>query len=108
MQLHQSESYKNMRQRNPAIYIMANKRNGTLYTGVTSNLIKRVQEHKHEDIRGFTQKHGCELLVYYELCDNMYSAIEREKKIKGGSKKKKLALIESMNPNWHDLYDEIV
>lgn len=97
-----------MRQRNPAIYIMSNKRNGTLYTGVTSDLIKRVQEHKHEDIRGFTKKYGCELLVYYELCDNMYSAIEREKKIKGGSRKKKLALIESMNPNWQDLYDDIV
>jgi len=97
-----------MRQRNPAIYIMSNKRNGTLYTGVTSDLIKRVQEHKHEDIRGFTQKYGCELLVYYELCDSMYSAIEREKKIKGGSRKKKLALIESMNPNWQDLYDDIV
>lgn len=97
-----------MRQRNPAIYIMANKRNGTLYTGVTGDLIKRVQEHKHEDIRGFTQKYGCELLVYYELCDNMYSAIEREKKIKGGSRKKKLTLIESINPNWQDLYDDIV
>lgn len=97
-----------MRQRNPAIYIMSNKRNGTLYTGVTSDLIKRVQEHKYEDIRGFTKKYGCELLVYYELCDNMYSAIEREKKINGGSRKKKLALIESMNPNWQDLYDDIV
>lgn len=96
-----------MRQRNPAIYIMANKRNGTLYTGVTSNLIKRVQEHKYDNGKGFTQRYGCELLVYYELCDNMYSAIEREKKIKGGSRKKKLALIEDMNPNWQDLYDDL-
>jgi putative endonuclease len=97
-----------MRQRNPAIYIMTNKRNGTLYTGVTSNLIKRVQEHKYDNFRGFTKRYGCELLVYYELCENMYSAIEREKQIKGGSRKKKLTLIENMNPNWQDLYDDLI
>ena len=63
----------------PAIYIMANKRNGTIYTGVTSDLIKRVYEHKYADISGFTQKHRCERLVYYELAEDMVSAIIREK-----------------------------
>ena len=108
MQLHLIGIHVKMRQRNPAIYIMTNKRNGTLYTGVTSDLVKRVQEHKYENIPGFTQRYSCKLLVYYELYDSMYSAIDREKKIKGGSRKKKLAMIESMNPNWHDLYDDIV
>ena len=92
-----------MRERNPAVYIMANKRNGTLYTCVTSNLIQRDWQHKNKIIEGFTQKYGCALLVYYEVHDTMESAILREKQIKGGSRKKKLALIESMNPDWNDL-----
>lgn len=97
-----------MYQRNPTIYIMANKRNGTLYTGVTSDLPRRVYEHKHEVVPGFTSRYGCNLLVYYEQCDSMVSAIEREKQIKGGSRKKKLALIESLNPTWQDLYDDLI
>jgi predicted GIY-YIG superfamily endonuclease len=92
----------------PAIYIMANKFNGTIYTGVTSDLIKRVYEHKNSLVQGFTQKYGCKLLVYYEYCDDMMAAIEREKQIKGGSRKKKIALINSMNPKWHDLYNSLL
>lgn len=92
----------------PAIYIVTNKRNGTLYTGVTSNLIKRIYEHKNSITKGFTSKHKCALLVYYELAESMTAAIEREKQIKAGSRKKKLALIENQNPTWRDLYSEII
>jgi putative endonuclease len=97
-----------MRAKQPAIYIMANKRNGTIYTGVTSDLIKRVYEHKYADVLGFTQKHGCKYLVYYELIEDMTSAIMREKQLKGGSRKKKLALIENMNPYWDNLYEKLL
>jgi putative endonuclease len=97
-----------MNQRYPAIYIMANKRNGTIYTGVTSNLIRRVYQHKHDDQPGFTKKYDCKKLVYYEQCDDMTTAIGREKQIKGGSRKKKLALIESINPQWLDLYETLL
>ena len=93
---------------NPAIYIMANKRNGTLYTGVTSNLITRVYQHKQGLQPGFTQQYGCIKLVYYELVADMSSAIAREKQVKAGSRKKKLALIESLNPRWLDLYDNLI
>ena len=86
-----------MHERYPAIYIMANKRNGTLYVGVTSDLLKRVYQHKYAKIDGFTKRYGCKLFVYYEQHEDMNSAIVREKQIKGGSRKKKLALIESMN-----------
>ena len=82
---------------------MANKRNGTLYTGVTSDLPQRDWQHKNKLTDGFTKKYGCTLLVYYEACDTMEQAILREKQIKGGPRKKKLALIESMNPDWKDL-----
>ena len=86
---------------------MTNKRNGTLYTGVTSNLIKRVHEHKDAEIKGFTQQHGLHTLVYYNCGDSIEGAIEEEKRIKAGSRKKKLALIEEMNPYWRDLVDEL-
>ena len=91
----------------PAIYILTNKRNGTLYTGVTSNLTKRIAQHKNKDIEGFTSKYDCALLVYYEMHNTMEQAILREKQIKGGSRKKKLALIESFNSDWIDLYQRI-
>lgn len=94
-------------ERHPTIYIMTNKRNGTLYTGVTSDLIKRVYEHKHAQIASFTKRYNCAQLVYYEQCEDMISAIAREKQLKAGSRKKKLALIESMNPEWLDLYASI-
>ena len=90
----------------PAVYIMASKRNGTLYTGVTSDLVKRVWQHKNDLVEGFTQKYSVHMLVYYELADDMGAAIAREKQIKGGSRVKKLALIESMNPGWRDLYED--
>jgi len=91
----------------PAVYIMANKPNGTLYVGVTSNLLKRVDEHKNKIVTGFTTLYNCNMLVFYEIAETMYSAITREKQIKGGSRSKKIKLIESMNPDWKDLYENI-
>ena len=92
----------------PAVYILASKRNGTLYTGVTSDLVKRMWQHKNDLADGFTRKYSVHMLVYYELADEMSAAIAREKQIKGGSRARKLALIESMNPGWRDLYDDIL
>ena len=83
---------------------MANKKNGTLYTGVTSHLIQRIYQHKIGLTPGFTQRYNCKCLVYYELYGDMMAAIAREKQIKAGSRKKKIALIESMNLEWLDLY----
>jgi putative endonuclease len=97
-----------MQAKQPAIYIMANKRNGIIYTGVTSNLIKRVYEHKHSNNTGFTQKYSCKYLVYYELTDDILIAIAREKQLKAGSRKKKLDLIEKINPYWEDLYEKLI
>jgi predicted GIY-YIG superfamily endonuclease len=91
--------------RQPAIYILANRRNGALYTGVTSDLSRRVFEHKNGLSGGFTKRYGCTLLVYYEYYDSIIDAIAREKQIKAGSRKKKLFLIESMNRDWDDLYE---
>ena len=91
----------------PCVYIMANKRNGTLYTGVTSNLPGRAFQHRTGLTKGFTAKYGCKLLVWYEVHESMYEAIVREKQIKGGSRANKLALIEALNPSWKDLYDEL-
>jgi len=85
---------------------MASQENGTLHTGVTSNLPKRVYEHQNSN-KGFTGKHHCKLLVYYEIFENMYDAISREKQIKGGSRNKKLKLINKFNPRWHDLTKDI-
>jgi putative endonuclease len=92
----------------PAVYMMANKKFGTIYTGVTSNLVKRIYEHKNEVTKGFTSQHNCKILIYYELFGQMYDAITREKQIKGGSRKKKIKLIEVMNAEWRDLYCDIV
>ncbi len=91
----------------PCVYIMTNKRNGTLYTGVTSNVHKRVTEHKSGVVEGFTKKYKLHSLVYVEVCENMQQAIEREKQIKRGSRKKKLKLIEKENPTWRDLSSEL-
>lgn len=90
------------------VYILFNKRNGTLYTGVTSDLVKRIDEHKNKVVSGFSQKYGTDKLGYYEIFDEITFAIEREKQIKAGSRKKKLDLIESINPNWEDLYYKII
>jgi len=91
----------------PAVYIMANRRNGTLYTGVTSNLAQRVWQHREGVADGFTKRYGCTLLVWYERHETIVTAIAREKQIKGGSRAKKLALIEAMNPDWRDLFENI-
>ena len=97
-----------MLERHPVVYIMTKKRNGTLYTGVTSNIVQRVYQHKQAVIPGFTKQYGCKSLVYYEQYDDMNAAIAREKQIKSGSRKKKLILIERMNPNWEDLYETLL
>ena len=87
---------------------MASQRNGTLYTGVTSNIIQRIYQHKNGTVDGFTKRHGCKVLVYYEMHETMDNAIAREKQIKGGSRQKKLALIETLNPDWCDLYPDLL
>ena len=80
-----------------------------LYTSAWQvHLVQRVYQHKHAETEGFTKRHGCKQLVYYQQCDDMVSAIEREKQIKAGSRKKKLALIENMNPGWVDLYKTLL
>jgi putative endonuclease len=93
--------------KHPAVYIMANKRNGTLYTGVTSNLPQRTWQHREGILKGFTTEHECTLLVWHEQHATMDAAITREKQIKAGSRKKKLALIEGLNPDWRDLFEGI-
>ena len=90
------------------IQVVTNKRNGTLYVGVTSNLVQRIYQHKEGIIAGFTKKYGCKILVYYEIHNDMINAIEREKQIKDGSRRKKLKLIEDMNQEWQDLYFGII
>jgi putative endonuclease len=92
----------------PCVYIMANTRHGTLYTGVTSNLAKRAFEHREGLATGFSKKYGCKILVWYEVHESMIGAITREKQIKAGSRAKKLALIETLNPEWSDLYESLV
>jgi len=92
----------------PAVYILANKRNGTLYIGVTSDLPKRAWEHKNDLVEGFSSKYKIHTLVYYEIYGDMMSAITREKQIKKWNRAWKLELIEEENPEWNDLWDEIV
>ena len=87
------------------VYIMTNK-SRTLYTGVTNDLLRRVYEHKHKLVPVFTKKYNIQYLVYYESTSNIYSAIEREKQIKGWLRAKKIALVDSMNPEWKDLSEE--
>ncbi len=93
--------------RQPAVYMLASRRNGTLYTGVTSNLVQRIWQHRNDLGPGFTSRNGVHRLVWFELHEDMNSAITREKQIKAGSRKRKLALIEADNPAWNDLYDEL-
>jgi putative endonuclease len=92
----------------PAVYILASQRNGTLYIGVTSDLVQRVWQHKNDVVEGFTQKYGVHLLVYYELHDDMENAILREKRLKKWNRAWKLRLIEEKNPEWNDLYPSII
>jgi putative endonuclease len=96
-----------MRERTPCVYIHASKRNGTLYIGVTSDLVKRVWQHKHDLAEGFTQQYGVHMLVWYEMHETMESAISREKAIKEWKRAWKIRRIEETNPTWQDLYDSI-
>ncbi|MCU0894935.1 MAG: GIY-YIG nuclease family protein [Rhodospirillales bacterium] len=86
--------------KHPAMYIVASGRNGTLHTGVTSDLLRRVHQHREGLVQGFARHRRCRLLVYLEVHEDMLSAIAREKQIKAGSRKKKLGLIEGLNPQW--------
>jgi putative endonuclease len=90
--------------RKPCVYILANRRQGALYVGVTSKLAERVFQHPEGHTPGFASRYGCNRLVFYEMHERMDEAIAREKQIKGGSRAKKIALIETMNPEWKDLY----
>ena len=94
--------------RQPCVYLLASKRNGTLYTGVTSNLVKRVWEHKNHSLEGFTKKYYVTNLVWYEIHKTMMSAISREKAIKNWKRAWKINVIEAMNPQWYDLYDDLL
>lgn len=96
-----------MRTRQPAVYILANQRNGTLYVGVTSDLPQRVWQHRNNLVEGFTRRHHVHLLVYYELHDTMEAAIQREKRIKKWRRAWKLSLIEQHNACWQDLWPDI-
>ncbi|MCQ8105470.1 GIY-YIG nuclease family protein [Methylomonas sp. SURF-2] len=91
----------------PAVYILASQRNGTLYIGVTSNLLQRIWQHKEDLVEGFTKQYRVHTLVYYELHADMNAAIAREKQLKKWNRKWKLDLIEQQNPNWRDLWDDI-
>ena len=93
--------------REPCAYLMANRSNGTLYAGVTSQPLKRFFEHREGLVPGFSKRYGCKMLVWFEVHNDMVSAITREKQIKAGSRADKLALIESVNPDWKDLYDTL-
>ena len=92
----------------PSVYILASKRNGTLYVGVTSDLIRRVWQHTSDLVDGFTKRYGVHNLVWYESCDDMTVAIAREKAIKEWQRAWKIRLIQEANPEWKDLYDELV
>ena len=94
-------------EKRPAVYILASKRNGTLYTGVTSDLVRRTWEHKNDVVKGFSAKYRVHMLVYYETHADMRNAIAREKQLKKWNRSWKLALIERSNPEWKDLWPEI-
>jgi putative endonuclease len=95
-------------EKQPCVYLLASQRNGPLYTGVTSDLVKRVWEHKNDLVDGFTKRYGVHSLVWYELHESMDSAITREKTIKGWKRRWKLELIEASNPDWRDLYESLL
>lgn len=92
----------------PAVYILASQRNGTLYIGVTSHLVQRIWQHKNDLVEGFTEKYGVHGLVHFELLDDMPSAITREKQLKKWNRAWKLTLIEKQNPTWKDLWPTIL
>jgi putative endonuclease len=90
------------------VYILTNQTGSVLYIGVTSDIIKRIYEHKEKLVEGFSKKYSLDKLVYYECFDDIKDAIAREKQLKGGSRKKKLDLVSSMNPKWDDMYSKIL
>ncbi len=90
------------------VYMLASKRNGTLYIGVTNNLLERVLQHKNDLLEGFTKKYAVHNLVYYESYEDIYSAIAREKRMKKWKREWKIKLIEKFNPNWEDLYHKLI
>ncbi len=90
------------------VYILASKKNGTLYIGVTNNLVRRIHEHKYELVQGFTKKYGVKNLVYFESTPDINSGIEREKQMKKWNREWKIKLIEKENPDWKDLYPDIL
>lgn len=90
------------------VYILASKRNGTLYIGVTDDLIRRIYEHRNDLVAGFTKKYGVHYLVYFESCQDVIEAIIREKRMKKWKRQWKIKLIEKQNPTWKDLYAKIV
>jgi len=94
--------------RQPCVYLLASKPNGTLYAGVTSNLLKRVWEHKNNVVDGFTRKYGVHTLVWYEIHETMESAIQKEKIIKNWKRAWKIKVIVEMNPQWNDLYPDLL
>jgi putative endonuclease len=96
-----------MAMKQPCVYIMASKRHGTLYTGVTTSMPRRAFEHREGLVKGFSTKYGCKMLVWLEAHETILEAIAREKQIKAGSRAKKLALIEALNPGWKDLYETL-
>jgi len=98
---------KTLMRKQPAVYILASKRNGTLYTGVTSDLVRRVWEHKNDVNDGFTKQYQVHTLVYYELHNEVSSAIAREKQLKRWNRAWKIRLIEEKNPQWADLWKEV-
>jgi putative endonuclease len=97
-----------MTERQPCVYLLASRRNGTLYCGVTSALPQRIWQHQSDLVEGFTKRYGVHRLVWYEVHDSMDSAIRREKAIKNWSRQRKVLLIEAQNPEWRDLYPEIL
>jgi putative endonuclease len=90
------------------VYILSNNRNTVLYVGVTANLVKRIWDHKHKSYFGFTSKYNVDKLVYYEFFEDIINAIIREKQLKGGSRQNKIELINKFNPEWKDLYSNII
>ncbi|WP_456393833.1 GIY-YIG nuclease family protein [Nitratifractor sp.] len=95
------------RERQPAVYILSNRKHGTLYIGISSDLPKRIAEHKSHAVEGFSKRYGLDKLVYYELHSDMRSAIEREKQLKKWKREWKIQLIEEDNPQWEDLYGSL-
>ncbi len=94
-------------EKQPCVYMLANRRNGTIYVGVTSNLAKRVWEHKNSFVTGFTKRYGIHVLVWYEVHESMESAILHEKRIKKWRREWKIRVIQAMNPEWRDLFDRL-